>query len=67
MDLREQDDSEENCNLSCLVAVGQIKTPFDPKSVDLDACNVDVRPVEYISRHSVDGKFTYIDQAWVVF
>ncbi|KAK3101699.1 hypothetical protein FSP39_005636 [Pinctada imbricata] len=66
MDLREQEESDDNCNLSCLVAVGQIKTPFDPKSVELEGVNVDVRPVEYISRHSVDGKFTYIDQAATV-
>nr|XP_034328763.1 protein cycle isoform X1 [Crassostrea gigas] len=61
LDMKEQDDSEDNCDLSCLVAVGQIKTSCDKKIIDRDS-NINVRPIEYVSRMSIDGKFTFVDQ-----
>lgn len=61
LDMKEQDESEDNCDLSCLVAVGQIKTSCDKNIIDRDS-NINVRPIEYVSRMSIDGKFTFVDQ-----
>ncbi|XP_061166976.1 protein cycle-like [Saccostrea echinata] len=61
LDMKEQEDSEDNCDLSCLVAVGQIKTTCDRKLVDRDS-DINVRSIEYVSRMSIDGKFTFVDQ-----
>lgn len=62
MDVNDQDDSDDNCNLSCLVAIGQVKSPSDQMNIKSDIDSINLRPIEYTSRHSIDGKFTYIDQ-----
>ena len=62
MDLNEQEDSDD-CNLSCLVAVGRVKSGCKQQIVKDDE-SIDVRPVRYVSRHSLDGKFTYVDQGY---
>ena len=64
MDLGDTEDVDDNCNLSCLVAVGQIHSGFENMQIsnNCDKVNAHVRPVEYISRLSNDGKFTFIDQ-----
>jgi Na+/H+-translocating membrane pyrophosphatase len=64
MDLNEQDETDD-CNLSCLVAVGRVKTG-SLQNIIKDYESIDVRPVKYLSRHSLDGKFTYIDQGSVL-
>ena len=61
-----QEDNEDNgdsCNLSCLVAVGKFVPPFSPQSVP-DSSNIQVRQTEFVSRHTTDGKFTYVDQRY---
>lgn len=49
-------DASEN---SCLVTIGKLQPTSMPQSSDL----LDSPPVtEFISRHSLDGKFTFVDQ-----
>lgn len=50
-------------NLSCLVAVGRIPpNVFQPTvTPTLEQCS-NVRPIQFISRHTLDGKFLFVDQ-----
>ncbi|CAE1306181.1 ARNTL [Acanthosepion pharaonis] len=56
----EQENDNELCNLSCLVAVGRTLPPFSPYNLP-ESGAIHMRPTEYVSRQSIDGKFTYID------
>ncbi|XP_014775904.1 protein cycle isoform X2 [Octopus bimaculoides] len=63
MDIGGEDEVEndnELCNLSCLVAVGRTLPAFSPYNLP-ESGAIHMRPTEYVSRHSIDGKFTYID------
>ncbi|XP_029639557.1 aryl hydrocarbon receptor nuclear translocator-like protein 1 isoform X1 [Octopus sinensis] len=63
MDIGGEDEVEndnELCNLSCLVAVGRTLPSFSPYNLP-ESGAIHMRPTEYVSRHSIDGKFTYID------
>ncbi|XP_064601070.1 protein cycle-like [Liolophura sinensis] len=51
----------DGCNLSCLVAVGRVEPVCSPYNIP-DNSHIQVRQTEFVSRHSIDGKFTYIDQ-----
>lgn len=42
----------------CLVAIGRLQVTSSPSCGDLSGPNP---PIEFISRHSTDGKFTFID------
>ena len=59
-----EDDNEcenDSCSLSCLVAVGRVQNcvnPFPPE----ERGHIKVRSMEYMSRHSIDGKFSYVDE-----
>jgi len=55
-----EDDEEEteSRNLSCLVAVGRLETIYD-EMTDYSQPGV---AREFISRHTIDGKFTFVDQ-----
>ncbi|OWF54991.1 Aryl hydrocarbon receptor nuclear translocator-like protein 1 [Mizuhopecten yessoensis] len=61
VDIGETDEADDNCNLSCLVAVCQVKSSLDQLQISTND-KINVRPIEYISKHSIDGKFSYIDQ-----
>ncbi|XP_066991852.1 protein cycle isoform X1 [Anabrus simplex] len=54
----------EACNLSCLVAVGrvqpQIIPAFQPAMSTTRRPNL--RTIQFISRHAMDGKFLFVDQ-----
>ncbi|CAH1786265.1 unnamed protein product [Owenia fusiformis] len=52
---------DNDCNLSCLVAVGQLQQQYDPQAWSENP-RIKTRPVEFMSRHAVDGKFMYVDQ-----
>ncbi|XP_025086091.1 protein cycle-like isoform X1 [Pomacea canaliculata] len=59
-----EDDSEtdsDSCSLSCLVAVGRVQNGVNPFPAE-ESGHIKVRPMEYMSRHSIDGKFSYIDE-----
>ncbi|XP_076241212.1 basic helix-loop-helix ARNT-like protein cyc isoform X3 [Calliopsis andreniformis] len=60
IDLEEQegDGDGDACNLSCLVAVGRLQSTIPtslPKKPRL-------RPIKFVSRHAMDGKFLFVDQ-----
>lgn len=53
----------ETLDLSCLVAVGRIPpNVFQPTVIPITKHNKNVRPIQFISRHTLDGKFIYVDQ-----
>uniref|UniRef100_A0A8D8XS95 Protein cycle n=1 Tax=Cacopsylla melanoneura TaxID=428564 RepID=A0A8D8XS95_9HEMI len=62
MGLEESEEGEggETCTLSCLVAVGRVLAPADKARI-LNK-QVNLRPVQFLSRHALDGKFLFIDQ-----
>jgi len=47
----------------CLVAIGRLQVTSSPNSNDLLGGNANSN--EFISRHSIDGKFTFVDQRYV--
>ncbi|XP_032685430.1 protein cycle isoform X3 [Odontomachus brunneus] len=50
----------EACNLSCLVAVGRIQTAISTAA--LPSRKPHLRPIQFVSRHAMDGKFLFVDQ-----
>lgn len=50
----------ETCTLSCLVAVGRVLPPADKARVVNKQVNL--RSVQFLSRHALDGKFLFVDQ-----
>ena len=52
-------ENEEHANNCCLVAIGRLQVTSNPSSNDLMNSN---SPHEFITRHSADGKFTFVDQ-----
>lgn len=67
MGLKEQetDCNGYSCNLSCLVAIGRILPDiFHPTAMEPSNYNPSLRKIHFFSRHTVDGKFLFIDQRW---
>lgn len=61
----------EACNLSCLVAVGRVQPQIAaPLSSNFTANphrrQPNVRTIQFISRHAMDGKFLFVDQRLVL-
>ncbi|CAG5119250.1 unnamed protein product [Candidula unifasciata] len=52
-------DSDEGGSHCCLVAIGRLQVTNTPNCSDIMGPNP---PTEFISRHSIDGKFTFVDQ-----
>lgn len=52
-------DTDSDCNLSCLVAIGQVQHCLPNPSLKN---GIDLRPMEVTSRHGMDGKFLFVDQ-----
>ncbi|XP_011879758.1 PREDICTED: aryl hydrocarbon receptor nuclear translocator-like protein 1 isoform X3 [Vollenhovia emeryi] len=50
----------EACNLSCLVAVGRVQTAISTTA--LPSRKPHSRPIQFVSRHAIDGKFLFVDQ-----
>lgn len=51
----------EACNLSCLVAVGRIQTAISTTTLP-SSRKPHLRPIQFVSRHAMDGKFLFVDQ-----
>ncbi|XP_046661630.1 aryl hydrocarbon receptor nuclear translocator homolog isoform X5 [Homalodisca vitripennis] len=50
---------EEDGTHCCLVAIGRLQVTSTPNTSDLSGSNSNA---EFISRHSMEGKFTFVDQ-----
>ncbi|CAN7938634.1 unnamed protein product, partial [Ixodes hexagonus] len=50
----------EGCNLSCLVAVGRVHGELTTVAQSRGA--LDVEPIQFVSRHAMDGKFLFVDK-----
>ncbi|XP_066276444.1 basic helix-loop-helix ARNT-like protein 1 isoform X2 [Branchiostoma lanceolatum] len=60
MGIEEDNEADnEGCNLSCLVAVGRTQAVANP---GIDSANINVKPLEFVSRLTIDHKFTFVDQ-----
>ncbi|KAL8610745.1 hypothetical protein ACOMHN_016728 [Nucella lapillus] len=55
----ERGDGEDNGSHCCLVGIGRLQVTNTPNCSDLMGPNANA---EFISRHSVDGKFSFVDQ-----
>nr|CAD7596017.1 unnamed protein product [Timema genevievae] len=55
----------DSCNLSCLVAVGRLQPSITTSHHLLSPTSgrrPNLRPIQFISRHAMDGKFLFVDQ-----
>lgn len=60
---QETDGDGDSCNLSCLVAVGRIPPNVLAPNVNPPVNNYpNLRSIQFISRHAMDGKFLFVDQ-----
>lgn len=60
---QETDCNGYSCNLSCLVAIGRIlPNVIHPNIMPPLNHNPNIRKTHFLSRHTVDGKFLFIDQ-----
>ncbi|KAH9495175.1 hypothetical protein Btru_018562 [Bulinus truncatus] len=60
--LDEDSEADNDCSiLNCLVAIGREQPTCNPYLTE-ESSHIKVRALEYMSRHNVDGKFTYVDE-----
>ncbi|XP_059142173.1 basic helix-loop-helix ARNT-like protein 1 [Physella acuta] len=60
--LDEDSEADNDCSiLNCLVAIGREQPTYNPYLAE-ESSHIKVRSLEYMSRHNVDGKFTYVDE-----
>jgi hypothetical protein len=60
------EDPSNHATSQCLVAIGRLQVTSSPNNTDLFGAN-NANATEFISRHSIDGKFTFVDQRFILF
>lgn len=58
----EAEADKESSHFSCLVAVGRVH----PQTIPQSNREVKVKPTEFITRCAMDGKFTFVDQRYII-
>lgn len=53
----------DSCNLSCLVAIGRVLPHISTVAATTQS-RANVKPIQFISRHALDGKFLFVDQRY---
>lgn len=62
--VEEQEDADsDSSNLSCLVAIGRILPHISTVALTGHSDKAQ-RPIQFVSRHALDGKFIFVDQRW---
>ncbi|XP_075700846.1 aryl hydrocarbon receptor nuclear translocator [Rhinoderma darwinii] len=56
--LPDEDQDAGQSSKFCLVAIGRLQVTSSPNCTDMNSV---CQPIEFISRHSVDGMFTFVD------
>lgn len=60
---QESEGDGSSCNLSCLVAIGRIPPNIFAPTVPAPVNNyLNIRAIQFMSRHAIDGKFLFVDQ-----
>lgn len=63
--IKEENNDGDSDNMSCLVAIGRIPSNVLEDQIPSSLDNhPNIRHVNFLSRHSVDGKFLFIDQRY---
>ncbi|KAJ1164746.1 hypothetical protein NDU88_005180 [Pleurodeles waltl] len=55
---QEREAEKESHNFDCLVAIGRLHPYIAPQN----SCEITVKPTEFVTRYTMDGKFVYVDQ-----
>ncbi|XP_030622431.1 aryl hydrocarbon receptor nuclear translocator-like protein 2 [Chanos chanos] len=58
LDTESEDLDKHTSQFNCLVAIGRIHS----HSVQADSSEVNVKPAQFVTRYTIDGKFTFVDQ-----
>lgn len=61
----EGDWDADSCNLSCLAAIARQLPPINTANV-LNQRTPPTPPIQFTSRHTLDGKFLYVDQKYEI-
>lgn len=65
---QEMDGDGESCNMTCLVAIAKIPlTTLQFNHTSGTSKNAHLKPVQFISRHSTDGKFLFVDHRYTIY
>ncbi|KAM4676300.1 basic helix-loop-helix ARNT-like protein 2 [Discoglossus pictus] len=54
----DSDTDKDSTNFSCLVAIGRLHPYISPQG----SADIKVKPTEFVTRYTMDGKFVYVDQ-----
>lgn len=68
---QESESENESSNISCLVAIGRIPPNIYNTTDPTSGCDstttplLNIRSIQFMSRHTIDGKFLFVDQRYI--